>query len=117
MSGRVFPLRNQVLQTEADAEVAYARVGALCEAIKAELNNDLKIHDQGILPQFINLPQVTAGEYCRVRPFDHVSQWHSAAQSSRTCLYIFLESSIISLLKCSSCYFLTAIEEYSMTWA
>lgn len=51
---------------EADAEVAYARVGALCEAIKAELNNDLKIHEQGILPQFINLPQVTAGEYCRV---------------------------------------------------
>lgn len=52
---------------EADAEVAYARVGTLCEAIKAELNNDLKIHDAAILPQFINLPQVTAGEYCRVR--------------------------------------------------
>lgn len=51
---------------EADAEVAYARVAALCEAIKAELNNDLKIHEQNILPQFINLPQVTAGEYCRV---------------------------------------------------
>ena len=52
--------------SESDAEVAYARVGTLCEAIKAELNNDLKIHDAGILPQFINLPQVTAGEYCRV---------------------------------------------------
>lgn len=51
---------------EADAEVAYARIGALCEAIKAELNNDLKIHDQGILPSFITLPRVTAGEYCRV---------------------------------------------------
>ena len=53
---------------DADAEVAYARVGALCQAIKAELNNDLKIHDQGILPPFINLPQVTGGEYSRVRP-------------------------------------------------
>ena len=52
---------------DADAEVAYARVGALCQAIKAELNNDLKIHDQGILPPFINLPQVTGGEYSRVR--------------------------------------------------
>ena len=51
---------------ESDAEVAYARVGALCEAIKSELNNDLKIHNQGILPQWINLPQVAAGEYCRV---------------------------------------------------
>lgn len=50
---------------EADAEVAYARVGALCEAIKAELEKDLRIHNCGILPQFIKLPQVTASEYCR----------------------------------------------------
>ena len=52
---------------ETDMEVAYVRIEALCQAIKAELNNDLKIHDSAILPSFINLPQVTAGEYCRVR--------------------------------------------------
>ena len=39
----------------------------LCQAIKHELNNDLKIHDSAILPSFINLPQVTGAEYCRVR--------------------------------------------------
>lgn len=52
--------------SDGDAETAYLRVGALCDAIKAELNNDLKIHEANILPHFINLPQVTAGEYCRV---------------------------------------------------
>lgn len=62
--------------------MAYARVGALCEAIKAELNNDLKIHDQGILPQFINLPQVTAGEYCRVSP---PAQLNDAIYDGHTC--------------------------------
>ena len=54
------------MAADADAEVAYLRVGALCDAIKAELDNDLKIHEHDILPHFINLPQVTAGEYCRV---------------------------------------------------
>jgi len=50
-----------------DAEVAYARLEALCQAIKAELGGDLKIHDAAVLPAFITLPQVTAAEYGRVR--------------------------------------------------
>ena len=51
---------------ESDAEVAYARLGALCQAIKNELQNDLNIHDASILPAFVNLPQVTAAEYSQV---------------------------------------------------
>ncbi|KAK9839863.1 hypothetical protein WJX81_007158 [Elliptochloris bilobata] len=49
-----------------EAEVAYARLEALCQAIKAELGNDLKIHDAAVLPAFIMLPQVTAAEYGRL---------------------------------------------------
>ena len=51
---------------ESDAEVAYARLGALCQAIKNELQNDLNIHDASILPAYVNLPQVTAAEYSQV---------------------------------------------------
>ncbi|KAK9805114.1 hypothetical protein WJX73_010312 [Symbiochloris irregularis] len=51
------------LGLENDAEVAYARLGALSQAIKNELQNDLKIHDAAILPAFCNLPQITAAEY------------------------------------------------------
>ena len=47
--------------------MAYARLEVLCQAIKAELGNDLKIHDAAVLPAFITLPQVTAAEYGRVR--------------------------------------------------
>ena len=50
-----------------DAEAAYARMEALSQAIKNELQNDLRIHDSAVLPQFVNLPQITAAEYCRVR--------------------------------------------------
>ena len=50
-----------------DAEVAYARLGALCQAIKNELQNDLNIHDASVLPAYVNLPQVTAAEYSQVR--------------------------------------------------
>ena len=55
------------IELESDAEVAYARLGALSQAIKNELQNDLKIHDAAILPAYINLPQVTAAEYSSVR--------------------------------------------------
>lgn len=48
------------------AEAAYARLEALCAAIKTELQRDLHIHDQAILPSSVNLPQITAAEYCRV---------------------------------------------------
>ena len=50
-----------------DAEAAYARMEALSQAIKNELQNDLRIHDSAVLPHFVNLPQITAAEYCRVR--------------------------------------------------
>ena len=55
------------VQPESDAEVAYARLGALCQAIKNELQNDLTIHDSSVLPAYVNLPQVTAAEYSQVR--------------------------------------------------
>lgn len=48
------------------AELAYARLEALCHAVKQELQNDLRIHDAAVLPAFVNLPQVTAAEYGRV---------------------------------------------------
>jgi hypothetical protein len=35
--------------------------------VKQELQNDLHIHDSSQLPTFINLPQITAAEYGRVR--------------------------------------------------
>ena len=56
------------IDLESDAEVAYARLGALSQAIKNELQNDLKIHDAAILPAFVNLPQITAAEYSSVCP-------------------------------------------------
>ena len=56
------------INLDSDAEVAYARLGALSQAIKNELQNDLNIHDKAILPAFVNLPQVTAAEYSSVRP-------------------------------------------------
>lgn len=73
-----------------EAEVAYARLEALCQAIKAELGNDLKIHDAAVLPAFITLPQVTAAEYGRVRAchqppsrsmFTHVASFFEAPAS------------------------------------
>ncbi|KAK9868824.1 hypothetical protein WJX84_006782 [Apatococcus fuscideae] len=47
-------------------DAAYARLEALCSAIKTELQRDLHIHDQAILPSSVNLPQVTAAEYCKL---------------------------------------------------
>lgn len=55
------------MQGCADAELAYARLEALCQAVKGELQQDLHIHDAAVLPNFVNLPQVTAAEYGRVR--------------------------------------------------
>ena len=54
-------------QGSADADLAYARLEALCAAVKGELQQDLHIHDAAVLPNFVNLPQVTAAEYGRVR--------------------------------------------------
>lgn len=53
-------------QGSADADLAYARLEALCAAVKGELQQDLHIHDAAVLPNFVNLPQVTAAEYGRV---------------------------------------------------
>ncbi len=54
------------MQGSADAELAYARLEALCQAVKGELQQDLHIHDAAVLPNFVNLPKVTAAEYGRV---------------------------------------------------
>ena len=56
------------MQGSGDAELAYVRLEALCQAVKGELQQDLHIHDAAVLPNFVNLPQVTAAEYGRVSP-------------------------------------------------
>ena len=55
------------MQGSAEAELAYARLEALCAAVKTELQQDLHIHDAAVLPNFVNLPKVAAAEYGRVR--------------------------------------------------
>ena len=40
---------------------------ALCESIRAELENDRLIGETGVLPAGVDLPAVTAPEYCQVR--------------------------------------------------
>lgn len=62
--------------------MAYARLGALSQAIKHELQTDLKIHDAAILPTFINLPQVTAAEYSAVRPMLYMAPGSMSTSSS-----------------------------------
>ncbi|KAL3142941.1 hypothetical protein ABBQ38_003227 [Trebouxia sp. C0009 RCD-2024] len=52
--------------TEQDAEAAYHRLELLSQSIRNELQRDLHIHDSAVLPNFINLPQVTAAEYTRL---------------------------------------------------
>ena len=47
------------------AAAAYARLEALAAALRAELVNDLKIHDAAVLPAFVTLPQLAAAEYGR----------------------------------------------------
>ena len=54
------------MQGSAEAELAYARLEALCQAMQAELQQDLRIHDAAVLPNFVNLPKVSAAEYGRV---------------------------------------------------
>ena len=54
------------MQGSAEAELAYARLEALCQAVKSELQQDLHIHDAAVLPNFVNLPKVAAAEYGRV---------------------------------------------------
>ncbi len=50
----------------AGAVQSYRIVDVLCDKIQAELNNDRQLAARGLLPAFINLPAITAGEYCRV---------------------------------------------------
>ena len=47
------------------AAAAYARLEALAAALRAELVNDLRIHDAAVLPSFVTLPQLAAAEYGR----------------------------------------------------
>ncbi|DBB16594.1 TPA: hypothetical protein ACH3X3_014851 [Trebouxia sp. C0006] len=52
--------------TEQDAEAAYYHMELLSQSIRNELQRDLHIHDSAVLPNFVNLPQVTAAEYTRL---------------------------------------------------
>ena len=58
------------------AEAAYARLEALCCAMRTELGVDLRIHDAAVLP---HLCQPAPGHRRRVRPGAALSClfWHS----------------------------------------
>ena len=45
--------------SEQDAEAAYHRMELLSQSISIELQRDLHIHDSAVLPNFVNLPQVS----------------------------------------------------------
>ncbi len=65
----------------ADADLAYARLEALCGAVRGELEQDIHIHDAAVLPNFVNLPQVTAAEYGRVCAISNQAQCTSSCSA------------------------------------
>ena len=49
-----------------DFLACYAQLEGLCQAMMSELASDRRLHDSGILPQDVCLPQITAAQYCKV---------------------------------------------------
>lgn len=49
-----------------DFQIAYHQLESLCQAIRSELHSDLQLWNTNVLPQAVNLPQITAAEYCKV---------------------------------------------------
>ena len=45
---------------------SYRIVDVLCDKVQAELTNDCHLAARGLLPAFVNLPLITASEYCKV---------------------------------------------------
>ena len=50
--------------------------------MRGELEQDIHIHDAAVLPNFVNLPQVTAAEYGRVRAICNNAQCTSFCGAS-----------------------------------
>lgn len=50
----------------AGAVQSYRIVDVLCDKVQAELTNDCHLAARGLLPAFVNLPLITANEYCKV---------------------------------------------------
>jgi hypothetical protein len=50
----------------AEEAVAYRRLEALCESIRAEIDNDFQISDHAIFPETVDLIHTTAPKYCKV---------------------------------------------------
>ena len=49
-----------------DSQIVYPQLESVCQSIMSELQSDLKLHDEGVFPTPIQLPQITAAEYCKV---------------------------------------------------
>lgn len=49
-----------------DFLACYAQLEGLCQAMMSELASDRRLHDSGIFPQDVCLPQITAAQYCKV---------------------------------------------------
>ena len=51
-------------EAPADMGVAFQQVGKLCALLKSELDLDQQLHRKGVLPTYIDFPQVSAQQYC-----------------------------------------------------
>ena len=51
-------------EAPADMGVAFQQVGKLCALLKGELDLDQQLHRKGVLPTYIDFPQVSAHQYC-----------------------------------------------------
>ncbi|KAL3146191.1 hypothetical protein ABBQ32_002897 [Trebouxia sp. C0010 RCD-2024] len=53
-------------QSGQDFLASYAQLEGLCQAMMSELASDRGLHDSGILPEGVYLPQTTAAQYCKL---------------------------------------------------
>ena len=64
-----------------DFQFAYAQLEGLCQSIMSELKSDLMLHDTGVFPQPIQVPQITSAEYCKVWDPTDMSRKHAELSS------------------------------------
>lgn len=53
-------------QSGQDFLACYSQLEGLCQAMMSELASDRSLHDSGVLPEGVCLPQTTAAQYCKV---------------------------------------------------
>ena len=63
-----------------DNQAVYLQLESLCQAVRSELDSDLQLWQQEVLPQAPHLPQISAAEYCKV--FNHKLLLHSGMKQS-----------------------------------